>query len=114
MQAIFARGIINQEFGLKGGLPWGHNAKDLAHFKDKTLGKTLLCGKNTYNSLPAAVFKGRTVKMVERGEDIQPFTKKYLDLDYKSNNVYFTNHGERNLHGLFLPVRKIPSSEDIN
>ena len=69
MQAIFARGI-NQEFGLKGDLPWGYNAIDLAHFKEKTLGKTLLCGKNTYNALPAAVFKGRTVKMVGRGEDI--------------------------------------------
>ena len=69
MQAIFARGI-NQEFGLKGDLPWGYNAIDLAHFKEKTLGKTLLCGKNTYNALPAAVFEGRTVKMVGRGDDI--------------------------------------------
>ncbi len=69
MQAIYAVGD-NEEFGLEGGLPWGHNAKDLEHFKAKTLGKVLLCGKNTYNSLPKAVFKGRTVKLVERGDDI--------------------------------------------
>ena len=69
MQAIYAVGD-NGAFGLEGGLPWGHNAKDLEHFKDKTLGKTLLCGKHTYNSLPKAVFKGRTVKLVERGDDI--------------------------------------------
>ena len=69
MQAILAVGD-NNEFGFKGGLPWGHNAKDLAHFKEKTLGKTLLCGKNTYNSLPPSVFKGRVVKMVKRGDYI--------------------------------------------
>jgi dihydrofolate reductase len=69
MQAIYAVGN-NGEFGLEGGLPWGHNAKDLEHFKAKTLGKILLCGKHTYDSLPKAVFKGRTVKLVERGDDI--------------------------------------------
>ena len=69
MQAIYAVGD-NGSFGLEGGLPWGHNAKDLEHFKAKTLGKILLCGKHTYDSLPKAVFKGRTVKLVERGDDI--------------------------------------------
>jgi dihydrofolate reductase len=69
MQAILAVGD-NNEFGLKGGLPWGHNAIDLSHFKEKTLGKTLLCGKSTYNSLPPSVFKGRFVKMVKRGDYI--------------------------------------------
>ena len=65
MQAILAVGD-NGEIGFKGGLPWGFNAKDLAHFKEKTLGKILLCAKTTYEGLSAAVFKGRTVKMVGR------------------------------------------------
>ncbi len=69
MQAIYAVGD-NEEFGLEGGLPWGKNAKDLEHFKAKTLGKKLLCGKNTYESLPKAVFKGREVVQVNRGDDI--------------------------------------------
>jgi len=69
MQAIYAVGD-NGAFGLEGDLPWEHNAKDLEHFKAKTLGKILLCGKHTYDSLPKAVFKGRTVKLVERGDDI--------------------------------------------
>jgi dihydrofolate reductase len=69
MQAILAV-ADNGEIGFKGGLPWGYNAKDLAHFKEQTLGKTLLCGKTTYNGLPAAVFKGRTVKMVRREDTV--------------------------------------------
>ena len=69
MQAILAV-ADDGGIGFKGGLPWGYNAKDLAHFKEKTLGKTLLCGKNTYNGLPSAVFKGRTVKMVSREDTV--------------------------------------------
>ena len=69
MQAIFAVGDTG-EFGFEGELPWDEIPEDLAHFKEKTLGKVLLCGKNTYNGLPKAVFKGRTVKMVKRMDDI--------------------------------------------
>jgi dihydrofolate reductase len=69
MEAIFAIGS-NFEFGYKGELPWGYIPKDLKHFKDKTLGKVLLCGKNTYNNLPKEVFEGRTVKMVTREDTV--------------------------------------------
>jgi dihydrofolate reductase len=47
--------------GRDGGLPW-HLPEDLKHFKATTLGSTVVMGRRTYASLPAAVrpLPGRT------------------------------------------------------
>lgn len=54
--------------GLDGGLPW-HLPEDLAHFKATTLGATVLMGRRTWQSLPAAVrpLPGRRNIVVSRG-----------------------------------------------
>mgnify|MGYP001248362817 CR=1 FL=1 len=41
----------NWGIGYKGKLPWPHNARDMKHFKDYTLGKAIVMGKNTYNEV---------------------------------------------------------------
>jgi dihydrofolate reductase len=44
--AVAKNGVI----GAKNGLPW-YIPEDLRHFKQVTLGKTVLMGKNTYDSI---------------------------------------------------------------
>lgn len=41
----------NRVIGLKNGLPW-HLPADLAHFKQLTLGKPIVMGRRTWESLP--------------------------------------------------------------
>lgn len=67
MEAIFASGL-NGEFGFEGRLPWEHIPEDMKFFKETTMGKVLVCGKNTYESLPP--LKGRTLELVSRRDDI--------------------------------------------
>jgi dihydrofolate reductase len=64
MKAIIARN--NKGYiGLNNGLPWGNKAKaDFKHFKEHTMGGTLLVGYNTHLTLPP--LKGRTIVLDER------------------------------------------------
>lgn len=56
---------VNGAIGSKGGL--GFSCKeDMAWFKWYTMGKTLLCGKNTYPDI--ANLPGRDVQLIKRGE----------------------------------------------
>lgn len=41
----------NRELGKNGNLIW-NIPEDLKYFKEKTMGKTIIMGKNTFNSLP--------------------------------------------------------------
>jgi dihydrofolate reductase len=50
--------------GYQNCLPW-HISEDLAFFKEKTLGKTLLMGRKTFESLPGTL-KGRKVLVLSR------------------------------------------------
>jgi len=52
--------------GLNKSLPWSPNKKDFKHFKEKTMGCTLLVGYNTYSTLPH--LEGRSVLMDIRGD----------------------------------------------
>ncbi len=57
--------------GIGGKLPW-HIKEDLAFFKEKTLGKTLLMGRKTFEGLPAPLPGRKTLilsKSVE-GPDV--------------------------------------------
>jgi dihydrofolate reductase len=49
--------------GLNGGLPW-KNSADLQHFKNLTMGASLLVGHNTAKNLPK--LSGRTIILDER------------------------------------------------
>jgi dihydrofolate reductase len=53
--AVAQNGVI----GAKGGLPW-HIPEDLKRFKALTLGKPILMGRKTWDSLPRKPLPGRT------------------------------------------------------
>ena len=52
--AVSENGVI----GDKGGLPW-HVPSDLKHFKATTLGKPIIMGRKTWESLPRKPLPGR-------------------------------------------------------
>lgn len=54
--------------GFKGGLPWPKNSADLKWFKEVTMGKTLIVGYNTFETLPP--LPGRTIRVLKR--DYEP------------------------------------------
>lgn len=57
----------NWLIGIDNKLPWRYQ-EDLAFFKEKTHGKTVLLGLNTYKSLKFTYYKGRNL----------PFSKIYV------------------------------------
>jgi dihydrofolate reductase len=59
--AVAENGVI----GAKGGLPW-HIPEDLKRFKALTLGKPILMGRKTWDSLPRKPLPGRTNIVVTR------------------------------------------------
>lgn len=58
MKAIIAKNNLSY-IGLNNSLPWLPNKEDFKHFKEKTMGGTLIVGYNTYQTLPP--LKGRTI-----------------------------------------------------
>jgi dihydrofolate reductase len=62
--AVSENGVI----GLRGDLPWRLPA-DLRDFKKKTMGKTLILGRKTYQSLKGPL-PGRKLVVVTRGKEI--------------------------------------------
>ncbi|QCG76057.1 dihydrofolate reductase [Pseudomonas phage vB_PaeM_PA5oct] len=48
------------EIGLNGRLPWNYISEDMAHFKKHTIGKCVIMGKTTFESLNKIPLSGRT------------------------------------------------------
>lgn len=62
---IIVIAAIDDNLGISknGKIPW-HNSEDLKHFKSLTMGNTVVCGKNTYLSLPKPRLPGRKIIVV--------------------------------------------------
>ena len=58
----------NHVIGCKGKLPW-HYKEDLEHFKNITMGHTLIMGRKTYQSLPD-ILTGRKIIIVTNQKKI--------------------------------------------
>ena len=58
MISIIVAHANNRVIGFQGDMPW-HLPNDLAYFKEKTIGKTLLMGRKTFESMKGPL-KGRT------------------------------------------------------
>lgn len=65
--AMDANGII----GKNNDLPW-HLPRDFAYFKAETLGKRMLMGRKTWDSLGGKPLKGRTSIILTRDTDYAP------------------------------------------
>lgn len=68
MKAIAAM-AENRAIGINGKLPWPSIKEDFKWFKEFTMGKTLVVGRKTYNTLPTL-----------RGRNIVVITRDYLPL----------------------------------
>ncbi|HXJ00162.1 MAG TPA: dihydrofolate reductase [Micropepsaceae bacterium] len=60
----------NDVIGAKGALPW-HLPEDLKRFKALTLGKPVIMGRKTWDSLPRKPLPGRTNIVVTRDSDFR-------------------------------------------
>ena len=80
MKAIIAM-AKNRVIGKNGGLPWPSIKTDLKHFKEFTTGKTLIVGKNTFDTLP--LLKNRECLVL---------TKPVEAIDAYITNQYLVNN----------------------
>jgi dihydrofolate reductase len=67
---IVAQGT-NRVIGSDGAIPW-HLSTDFAHFKAATLGKPVIMGRKTWQSLPRRPLPGRLNIVVSRDPDFGP------------------------------------------
>ena len=80
MKAIVAM-AKNRVIGKNGGLPWPSIKEDFKHFKEFTTGKTLIVGKNTFDTLP--LLKNRECLVL---------TKPVEAIDAYITNQYMVNN----------------------
>jgi len=80
MKAIVAM-AKNRVIGKNGGLPWPSIKEDFKHFKEFTTGKTLIVGKNTFDTLP--LLKNRACLVL---------TKPVEAIDAYITNQYLVNN----------------------
>jgi dihydrofolate reductase len=76
MKAILAL-AKNRVIGKNGGLPWPSIPNDFKWFKEFTMGKKLIVGKNTFDTLP--MFKNREILVLTRRiEELSEIPNQYL------------------------------------
>jgi len=77
--AVSDNGVI----GSYGTVPW-HIPEDMAHFKEKTMGKVVVMGRKTWESIPTTFrpLPGRTNVVITRNAEYAPEgAKVYTSLD---------------------------------
>ena len=76
MKAILAI-AKNRVIGKSGGLPWPPIKEDFKWFKEFTMGKKLIVGKNTFDTLP--MLKNREILVLTRKvEELSHITNQYI------------------------------------
>lgn len=64
---------LNNGIGIDGTLPWGHLKPDMKWFREKTLGKVVLMGRQTWESLPSKLPQRINVVISNRDEfELEP------------------------------------------
>ena len=102
----------NRELGKKGDLIW-HIPEDLKYFKEKTIGKTIVMGKNTFNSLPKLLPGRKHIILSEDNDfnkdigDSKVFHDKeelmnYLNTEFKNEEVFIT--GGASMYSMFIDI----------
>jgi dihydrofolate reductase len=67
---ILVARALNGAIGNRNSLPW-HLPEDLAHFKRTTMGRTIVMGRRTWESI-GRVLPGRRMVVVSRGNPVLP------------------------------------------
>ena len=93
MKAIIAM-AENRVIGKNGGLPWPSIREDFRWFKEFTMGKKLIVGKNTFDTLP--LLKNREILIL---------TRRVEELDSYITNQYLVNNN--NLTGKLIDATDI-------
>ncbi|HMS32399.1 MAG TPA: dihydrofolate reductase [Candidatus Saccharibacteria bacterium] len=82
----------NNEIGIKGQLPWSL-PEDLKHFKNLTMGKTIIMGRKTFESI-GRTLPGRTNVVITRNQSykkegilVADSVEQALKLSKESNNI---------------------------
>jgi len=98
--AMARNGVIGRD----NGLPWGRLPEDLKHFKAVTLGKPVLMGRKTYESIGKPL-PGRTnfVLTRDRGWKVQGVVAVH-SLDEALTGDYVSGIGGAEIYRLLLPV----------
>jgi len=102
MKAIIAM-AENRVIGKNGGLPWPSIKEDFRWFKEFTIGKKLIVGKNTFDTLP--LLKNREILIL---------TRRVEELDSYITNQYLVNNN--NLTGKLIDatdISLIESDKDL-
>jgi dihydrofolate reductase len=104
--AVSQNGVIGRE----GGLPW-HLSSDLKLFKAITLGKPIIMGRKTWESLPRKPLPGRTNIVISRsktfhaeGAHIAATIKEALAFGQLENPEEIAIIGGGEIYNLFLPI----------
>ena len=92
---------MNNAIGKDGDLPW-RQSTDLQHFKEITLGGTIVMGRKTWESLPGRLPDRRHLVMTRGNrEDVDTITyQEVLELS-KEEEIFIIGGGE--IYTLFLP-----------
>jgi dihydrofolate reductase len=83
----------NGGIGKDNGLPWKHNKSDMRLFKTLTMGKTVIMGRNTWESLPDRKLKYSTTKALQGRSNVVVSYSMAGKLEYQLNKhqgVYIT------------------------
>lgn len=105
MMSMIAAVGINNELGFKNDLIWKIK-KDLNHFKNLTMNKKIVMGKNTYYSLPKKL-KGRQYIVLtdEALEDVECYFSLDSFLDaYKNSNEEIFIIGGASIYNQFIKL----------
>jgi dihydrofolate reductase len=102
--AVARNGVIGRE----GGLPW-HISSDLKRFKEITMGKPVIMGRKTWDSLPRKPLPGRRNIVITRqadfpaeGAEVVATPEQALNLCAGSPEVAVIGGGE--VYRLFWPM----------
>lgn len=77
MLSIIAACDANELIGLNGRLPW-RDPEDLRYFRAYTLGKTVLMGRKTWESLGSRPLQGRHNLIVTKSREINAYPGKWI------------------------------------
>ena len=83
----------NQLIGRSNGLPW-HLPADLAYFKTATVGKSIVMGRRTFNSIGKPLLNRRNVVISKKKSLLIEGCDVFSSLDYALNTLKLKNEPE--------------------